>query len=313
MPRYCISSADVIAASKRISSLIHQTPVLTCASLDFLSSTFTGQKDNGASRKEHLRRSLFFKNEAFQRSGSFKFRGALNAILSLVEERKGLRVHNAGDLSKLRVVTHSSGNHAAALALAGAVASRHSGIDIKTTAVMPRDAPKAKIDAVQCYGAEVILVDNIKATREREAQRIVEETGSVLIHPFDDHRVMAGQGTVGLEMIGQVRNILHSRKCADSGKRETSSECGSNNTEDLNCVIIPVGGGGLGCGCATILKDELGNNLKVRQYQLLNALFLRYSSVPYKDGLLMSFANMFALVRNFCDTVLVTPRLSMIW
>jgi threonine dehydratase len=155
--------------------------------------------------------SLFFKCENLQRMGAFKFRGATNAVFSLgeAEARRG-------------VITHSSGNHAQALALA----ARIRGID--ACIVMPRDAPRVKIEAVRGYGAKIIFSGNTPEDRERVLGEVAEKSGAVFIHPSDDLRVIAGQGTAALEILEDVPK--------------------------LDIVVTPVGGGGLLSGSAIAVR-----------------------------------------------------------
>ena len=186
-------SADTIdAAAARISGIAHRTPVLTCATLDGFSKA-----------------SLFFKCENLQKVGAFKFRGALNAVRSLppAEAKKG-------------VATHSSGNHAQALALA----ARMSGIPAHI--VMPENAPSVKKSAVLGYGARVIECAPTLASRESALESVVRETGAHVVHPYNDERVIAGQATCALELLEEVPR--------------------------LDALIAPVGGGGLLSG--TILS-----------------------------------------------------------
>jgi threonine dehydratase len=175
-------------AAERIAPHAHRTPVLTCSTLD-----------------RRVGAALFFKCEGFQKGGAFKFRGATNAVLSLADEE-----------AARGVLTHSSGNHGAAVALAAAVRG------VAATVVMPRDSPRAKLDAVAGYGARVELCEPTAAAREETAERLLAETGATFIHPFDDARVIAGQGTAALELLGEVA--------------------------DLDLLLVPVGGGGLASG-----------------------------------------------------------------
>lgn len=181
---------DVQRASQALRPWVHRTPVLSRESLD---RRFAG--------------SLFFKCENLQEIGAFKIRGATNAVLALEEEaaRRG-------------VLTHSSGNHGAALALA----ARRRGIPAYV--VMPEGAPRIKREAVEAQGARVVTCPPTMEGRQETAARLGEETGANLVHPFDDPRVIAGQGTVALELLEQVA--------------------------DLDLLLVPVGGGGLAAGCA---------------------------------------------------------------
>lgn len=182
----------VRTAHQRIRGAINRTPVLTSASLD-----------------EMCGAQLFFKCENFQNAGAFKTRGAVNAVFSLTdaEARRG-------------VTTHSSGNHAAALARA----ARLRGIPAHV--VMPSDAPKVKQDAVRRYGGEIIFCEPTLAARETTAASVIARTGATFIHPYDDLRVMAGQGTAALELLEDV--------------------------PDLDVILVAIGGGGLMSGTAVV-------------------------------------------------------------
>ena len=213
--KYCISFDNVKEAAARIQGVAHRTPVLTSRSL--IPTTD---------------KSYFFKVEALQKTGSFKFRGALNAVKSELE---------AFDGSSMPVVTHSSGNHAQALALAAKLASNEK-TTVSATIVMPKGAPQVKKAAVADFGAEIVMVENTNEARKEKADMIVQSTGAVFIHPSEDPRVIAGQGTTCLEFIEQVREL---------GK-------------ELDAVIIPVGGGGLASGNTIALRGLLGDKVKVR-------------------------------------------------
>jgi len=181
-------------ARERISARIHRTPVLT-------SRTF-----NEAAGKE-----VFFKCENLQRAGAFKIRGATNKIQSLTPAEK-----------QQGIVAFSSGNHAQAVALAG----REAGV--RVLVAMPEDAPATKVAATRGYGAEIILYDRHKQDREAFALDLAEREGLVMVPPYDDYLVLAGQGTCGLELIEEV--------------------------PDLDCVLAPCSGGGLFSGVATAAK-----------------------------------------------------------
>lgn len=189
-----LSIDDIQAAAQRIAGRINRTPVITSQSFDDVS----GYK-------------VYFKCENLQRAGSFKIRGALNKMLSL----------SAGE--RLRgVVAFSSGNHAQGVALAAQMAD--------TTAVvcMPTDAPQLKINATRGYGADIVFYDRQTDDREALARKIAEDTGRVLVPPFDDYAIMAGQGTVALELFEDVPT--------------------------LDALVVPVGGGGLMAGCSTVAR-----------------------------------------------------------
>ena len=159
------SLSDIQSAHLRIKPFIHQTPVLSSQQLNALFNC-----------------ELFFKCENFQKVGAFKFRGATNAVLSLSPEEKSKGV-----------VTHSSGNHAAALALA----ARMNGV--KANIVMPENAPVVKKNAVAGYGAEITFCKPTLKAREDTTRLIMEKTGATLVHPYDNFNVICGQGTAALE------------------------------------------------------------------------------------------------------------------
>jgi threonine dehydratase len=185
------------AAAARLKGVAHRTPVLTSRTLDDL-----------------LGSRVFLKAENLQRMGAFKFRGGYNAVNSLT------------DTERLRgVVAFSSGNHAQAVALA---AQLHG---CRATIVMPHDAPSLKVAATRGYGAEVVLYDRYKEDRAAIAARLVEEQGANLIPPFDDLRVMAGQGTAALELVQDVGAI--------------------------DALIVCAGGGGFLSGCAVAARHLL--------------------------------------------------------
>jgi threonine dehydratase len=179
--KYCIAFEDVDAAAVRIEGVAHRTPVLTSQCLDRKSG-----------------RNLYFKVEALQKTGSFKFRGALNAVKSIIEETPGTK--------DVQVVTHSSGNHAQALALAAREASKD-GVSIRATIVMPYSTPSVKKAAVEGYGGIPVMTESTNEARERECDRILKETKAIFVHPSEDPRVIAGQGTACLEMIQQIKEL----------------------------------------------------------------------------------------------------------
>jgi threo-3-hydroxy-L-aspartate ammonia-lyase len=185
---------DVRAASRRLGDRVFRTPVVTSPAFDEASG-----------------HTVFFKCENLQRAGSFKIRGALNKLSTLSDEER-----------RRGVVAFSSGNHAQGVALA----ARLTG----TSAVvcMPSDAPALKLDATRGYGAEVVLYDRQKDDREALARRIASETGRVVVPPFDDYAIMAGQGTAALELMDDVG--------------------------ELDVLVAPVGGGGLMAGCSTVAR-----------------------------------------------------------
>ena len=179
---------EIRAAVKRIASYVHRTPILRCRSIDAMAGC-----------------RLFFKCENFQKVGAFKARGAHNAVFSL-----------SPDQAAKGVATHSSGNHAAALALAAC----NRGIDAHI--VMPENAPAVKKAAVAGYGARIVECQPTLAARESGLAQVVVETGAHGVHPYDDARVIAGQGTACLELLEEL--------------------------PDLDALLVPVGGGGLASG-----------------------------------------------------------------
>jgi threonine dehydratase/serine racemase len=185
MPTYAVTIDDIRAAAGRIAGKAHRTPVATCAAIDRLAGC-----------------AVFFKCEHLQKVGAFKFRGACNAVALF-----------ADDAAQKGVVTHSSGNHAQALALA----ARLRGIPAHI--VMPRGSAAVKKAAVEGYGARVVECEPTLEARECTASRVQEETGATFIHPYDNPHIIAGQGTAALELLDQVPH--------------------------LDALVVPVGGGGL--------------------------------------------------------------------
>jgi serine racemase len=215
---YCVSFDDVRAAAARIEGTAHRTPVLTSSTLNEFASG-----------------NLYFKVEALQKTGSFKFRGALNAVRSILESHE--------QKPELHVVTHSSGNHAQALALAARLSSTETCL-VKATIVMPESTPAVKKSAVIAFGGVPVMVANTNEARENEADRIQRETGATFVHPSEDRRVIAGQGTVCFEFVAQMREELKA-------------------PQPLDVVIIPVGGGGLAAGNTIALRGLLGDAVRI--------------------------------------------------
>ncbi|MDF5706754.1 MAG: threo-3-hydroxy-L-aspartate ammonia-lyase [Nostoc sp. S4] len=178
-----VTITDVLAAQERILGIAHHTPVLT--------SRIVNDRTNSQ---------VFFKCENFQRTGSFKFRGAYNALaqLSVAQKQTG-------------VLTYSSGNHAQAIALAGQL------LNIPTTIVMPDDAPTVKQTATRSYGAEVILYNRQTTNREELAQNLAKDRNLILIPPYDHPHVVAGQGTAALELIQEVGQLDLLLVCCGGG------------------------------------------------------------------------------------------------
>lgn len=190
-----IDLESIQAAADRIAPYVVRTPVLTSHSLD---------QASGAS--------VFLKCENFQKIGAFKFRGAMNAVLLLDDSQR-----------KRGVITHSSGNHGQALAKAGQM------LGVPVCVVMPRTAPAVKRRATEDFGAIVELCEPTQQARESTVQRLIDQHGYEMVHPFNDWRVIAGQGTAALELLEQ------------SGP--------------LDVVIAPIGGGGLASGTSIAVKS----------------------------------------------------------
>ena len=184
-------------AHERIRPHIHNTPVLTCSAIDKMAEC-----------------SLFFKCENFQKAGAFKSRGACNVVFSLTEED-----------AKRGVVTHSSGNHAGALARA----AKRSGIPAYI--VMPSTAPDVKVAAVKEYGGQITFCEPTLQARENTAAQVIAETGATLVHPYNDVRIISGQGTAAVELIEKIKT--------------------------LDYLLAPVGGGGLLSGSAIAARSLL--------------------------------------------------------
>jgi len=249
----------ILEAHDRIRPRIHRTPVLTSHSINQLAGA-----------------ELFFKCENLQKTGSFKIRGATNAIFSLSDEE-----------ARRGVVTHSSGNHAAAVACAAEWRG------ILAFIVMPKNAAKVKCRAVESYGGKITFCEPNVTARSETAARIQAETGAVLVHPYDDDRIIAGQSTAAKELMEEV--------------------------PDLDTVLSPVSGGGLlsgSClgakgtradvrvyGCEPERADDAYRSLKSGALQSLE------TSDTIADGLRASLApRTFAILRQFVDGILLVSE-----
>jgi threonine dehydratase len=258
-----VTIEDLRAAHERIATHIHRTPVLHSRLLD-----------QRAGCEAH------FKCENLQKVGAFKARGALNAVLGL------------GDTDAARgVATHSSGNHGAALAMAAAVRG------IPAYVVMPANAPAVKKAAVRTYGGEIIECEPTLAAREATLETVVRKHGAHVVHPYDDPRIIAGQGTTALELLEQVANI--------------------------DVVVIPVGGGGLLAGMATAIKAlKPGVEVLAAEPAGADDAFRSFGlgyRVPQEspdticDGLLTSLGELnYAIIRERVDTILTVEDSSVI-
>lgn len=257
------SFENVLSAHKRILPYINATPVLT--------STFFN---------DMLNCRIYFKCENFQKVGAFKFRGAVNAVLQL----------SKAELAN-GVTTHSSGNHAQALALAG----RMNGA--KATIIMPRNSPKAKSDAVAGYGADIIFCEPTLQAREDAVNAFLEKSGATFVHPYNNAHIIAGQGTAAKELI--------------------------ESTGQLDIVMAPVGGGGLLSGTSLSAKALLPDCRVIAGEPLLADDASRsllsgeiQPALPPKtiaDGLLTSLGTMtFAIIKENVDEIITVREESII-
>ncbi len=250
---------DILKAANRIRPYAHRTPILTCASLDRRVST-----------------RVFMKCENLQKVGAFKFRGACNAVFSLTDEE-----------AVCGVATHSSGNHAQALALA----ARMRGIPAYI--VMPENAPAVKKAAVAGYGGRITFCQPTLEAREATMDQIVKKTGAVVIHSYNDYRVISGQGTAVLELLEEI--------------------------PDLDVVLAPVGGGGLLCGTAIAAKN-LASDIRViaaepemadDAYRSLQAGYIIPSENPetIADGLLTSLGDRtFPIIKQYVEQIITVSE-----
>jgi threonine dehydratase len=255
--------SDIQSAHKRIKPFVHRTPILTSQQLNRIFDC-----------------ELYFKCENFQKVGAFKFRGATNAVLSLAEDQK-----------KHGVVTHSSGNHAAALALAAGMNG------IKAFIVMPENAPAVKKEAVAGYGASITFCKPTLQSREETCRSIMEKEGATLIHPYDNFNVICGQGTSSLEFLEEKNN--------------------------LDMVIAPIGGGGLMSGTSTCVK-EINNKIIIIGAEPENAndawksfktgiLTPSVNPLTIADGLLTSLSELtFSIIRRNVDDIFIVKEESII-
>ena len=254
-----VGMEDVRRAAARIAPYAHRTPLLTSTTMDALCGA-----------------RLFFKCENLQRVGAFKFRGAANAVFSLEEPA-----------SRRGVATHSSGNHAQALALAARLRG------IPAVIVMPQDAPRVKVEAVRGYGARIVFSGSAPLDREKAVEGVVKETGAEFIHPSDDLRVIAGQGTCALEILEEV--------------------------PDLDIVVAPVGGGGLLSGTAIAVRGVSPRTRTIgaepaaaddaRRSFITGILHPSGSPKTIADGLRTSLgANTFPLVRGLVSDIVTASE-----
>ena len=250
---------DVQEAAARLAGLVHHTPVLTCSSLN-----------------ERLGAQIFCKCENFQRAGAFKFRGASNAVMSLSD-----------NAAKQGVATHSSGNHGAALALA----ARLRGVPARI--VMPTNAPESKQAAVAGYGGAIVYCEPTQEAREAALEAVVRETGAAFVHPYDNAKVIAGQGTAALELCAEV--------------------------PELDLILAPVGGGGLVSGTAlTAAARSPGTQIVAAEpaaaddaYRSLVAGKILPANYPntVADGLRTSLGNLtFAIIQRYVAQIVTVSE-----
>ncbi len=258
-----VSIEDIRQAHGRIEEYIHCTPVIGSARLDGLAGC-----------------SVRFKCENLQKIGAFKARGALNAVL-------GLKPRDSGN----GVATHSSGNHGAALAMAAAVRG------IPAYIVMPENANAVKKAAVEAYGGEITECEATLAARESTLQEVVDRVSAHVVHPYDDARIIAGQGTVALEILAQLKQ--------------------------LDAVVVPVGGGGLLAGVAVAIKavrpeveviaaEPAGADDAFRSFGLGHRV-PQENPQTIADGLLTSLGELnYAIIRERVDTIVTVEEESIV-
>jgi threonine dehydratase len=265
-----IDISEIKKAHDRIKPFIHRTPVLNSENINRIIGSI-----------------LYFKCENFQKVGAFKARGATNTVLSLSKEEL-----------KKGVATHSSGNHAAALALA---ANRR---NVKAHIVMPKTAPKVKVEAVRGYGGEIIFCEPTLKARESTLEKIVEETGATFIHPYDNYNIIAGQGTAALELLEQV--------------------------SELDLVMAPIGGGGLMSGTALTVSsvspntkifgvEPAGADDALRSFQQ-GKIIPSVNPITIADGLLTSLSEKtFQIITKHVNEILtvkeetIVQAMKLIW
>jgi threonine dehydratase len=259
VPTYAATLTDIQAAAIRIAGAAHRTPIMTCATLDALAG-----------------RKLYFKCEQFQKVGAFKFRGACNSVMKLSETE-----------AKKGVVTHSSGNHAQALALAAKLRG------IPAHIVMPRNATPVKRKAVEGYGANVVECEPTLSAREVTVAEVQERTGAVLIPPYNHADVIAGQGTVALEMLEDI--------------------------PELDAMVCPIGGGGLMAG-VTLAAKALKPTMRLfaaeprgaddaARSKALGQLVPQTGPNTIADGLLTSMGELtWPVVRDLVETVVTVKE-----
>ena len=246
-------------AYNNIKDVANKTPVMTSRTLNKITNS-----------------EVFLKCENFQRMGAFKFRGAYNTLSRLSKEQR-----------EKGVITHSSGNHAQAVALASKI------LGIQATIVMPKDAPKVKINATRDYGAKIVFCENNLQSRTETTEKLISEHKYTLIHPYDNENIIYGQGTAAYELIKQVNN--------------------------LDIVITPLGGGGLLSGTAIATKGLLPHSkvygveptLADDALRSIKAGYIIPSNYPntIADGLRTSICERtFAFIKEYVDDILTVSE-----
>jgi len=261
---------DIKSAAELIKPYIKKTSVLNSSAINSICGS-----------------EISFKCENFQKTGAFKIRGAVNAVLNLNKKE-----------IKRGVATHSSGNHAAALALSAKY------LNVKAFVVMPENAPEIKKKAVKGYGAEIILSESTLKSREETLKKLISKTGASFIHPYNDYNVISGQGTVALEFLEEK--------------------------EDFDIIMVPIGGGGLASGTAISVKN-INPKIKLIGAEPLLAddaynsfhtgkLFPSLNSNTIADGLKTSLGDKtFPIIRAYFDEIIrvdevrIIEAMRMIW
>lgn len=254
-----MSFQGIEEASMKISGAANKTPIMTSRTLN-----------------SKLQAEIYFKCENFQRVGAFKFRGAYNALSLLSKEDK-----------KRGVITHSSGNHAQAVALAASI------LGIQATIVMPKGAPANKINATKDYGANIVFCDNTLEARSQTTEKLIEKYQYVLIHPYDNYNVICGQGTAAYELIKEIGN--------------------------LDIVIAPLGGGGLLSGTALSTRGLCPHaqvfgvepTMADDAYRSIQAGYIIPSTYPntIADGLRTSICEKtFGIIQKYVDDIVTVSE-----
>ena len=258
-----MSFEGIQEAYDRILNVVNKTPVMTSRTLNKITSS-----------------EIFLKCENFQRVGAFKFRGAYNTLSLLSEDQR-----------KVGVITHSSGNHAQALALAASI------LRIQATIVMPKGAPINKINATKGYGAEIVFCDNNLESRAKTTEELIKRKNLILIHPFDNDNIINGQGTAAYELIKEIGT--------------------------LDLVITPLGGGGLLSGTALATKglcpdaQVIGVEPSIADDALrsLKAGYIIPSTYPntIADGLRTSISEKtFNFIRKYVDKIVTVSEIEIV-